>query len=315
MTELRHIPVLLAECLDLLQPGPGDSFIDCTVNGGGHAAGVLDRTAPGGRLLALDADPDAVAMARARLVDESGYGARAVVVLANFRRVAAVAAREGFAAVDGVLMDLGLSSAQIETPERGFSFRREGPLDMRYDGSAGRSAAEYLGSASVEDLEWCLRTYGEEPRARAIAAEIVAAREHEPIVTSGQLAALVSRVVGGRRGRIDPATRTFQALRIAVNDELGALTEALPQAVGLLRRGGRLAVIAFHSLEDRLVKTFLRREAGLDADPSPRGLPVVGPVAPPRLRMVTRRPVRPSLEELALNPRARSARLRVAECL
>lgn len=308
----QHIPVLLSECLELLQPGPGGRFVDATVNGAGYARAILDRTAPDGRLLALDADPDAVAMARARL---EPYGSRATVVHSNFRHLGAATDRAAFVTVDGVVMDLGLSSLQIEAPGRGFSFRREGPLDMRYDPSAGRSAAEYLGSVSAGELEQCLRAYGEEPRARAIAAEIVASREREPIETSGQLAKLVWRVLGGRRGRIDPATRTFQAVRIIVNDELGALTEALPQAVEVLRRGGRLAVIAFHSLEDRIVKSFFRREAGLEAQPMPRGLPVTPPAAAPRLRIVTRRPVRPSAEELASNSRARSARLRVAERL
>jgi 16S rRNA (cytosine1402-N4)-methyltransferase len=312
VSHAQHEPVLLAESLDLLQPRPGGRFVDATVNGGGHACAILDRTAPDGRLLALDADPVAVATARARL---EGSGSRATVVHANFRVLGAVAGRMGFLAVDGVLMDLGLSSLQIEAPGRGFSFRRDAPLDMRHDPSVGRSAAQYLGSASAMDLEWCLRSYGEEPRARAIAAEIVAFREKEPIVTSGQLAALVSRVLGGRRGRIHPATRTFQALRIAVNDELGALTEALPQALGLLRSGGRLAVIAFHSLEDRVVKAFFRREAGLEAEETPRGMPAAPASAAPRVRILTRRPIRPSPEELSRNPRARSARLRVAERL
>lgn len=310
--EATHVPVLVRETVDLLQPQPGGRFIDCTAGGGGHSAAILDLTSPDGALLALDADPAAVADVRARLAP---YGDRAQVAHANFRSLREVAERRGFAPVDGVLMDLGLSSRQLEAAGRGFSFSRDDLLDMRYDPTVGRTAAEYLASASEEEIELALRSYGEEPRANRIAREIVAARDRAPMATTAQLAALVRRAVGGRRGRIHPATRTFQALRIAVNQELDALAEALPQAVDLLRRGGRLAVICFHSLEDRIVKNFMRRLAGRASEPTPRGLPLPPLREAPTLRIVTPRPLSPSAEEVAANPRSRSARLRVAERL
>ncbi|MBM2809467.1 MAG: Ribosomal small subunit methyltransferase [Chloroflexi bacterium] len=311
MSESHHVPVLMSECLTLLEPKPGGRFIDCTVNGGGHSAALLERTAPDGPLLGLDADPNAMPAATSRL---NPYGTRVTLIQTNFRFVGRVARSEGFGSVDGVLLDLGLSSNQLDTPGRGFSFNRDEPLDMRFDPSSGISAAQYVAAASREDIEHTLRTLGEEPRARRIAANIVEARQDSPIATTGQLARLVSRAVGGRHGRIHPATRVFQALRMAVNDELGALAEALPQALTLLRHGGRLAVISFHSLEDRLVKTFLRHMAGV-VEPAPRGIPII-PVAPvTEMRILTRRPVGAAADEVAANPRSRSARLRVAERL
>lgn len=312
MSDSEHVPVLLAECLTLLDPRPGGRFIDCTVDGGGHSAAILERTAPDGPLLALDADPDAVVRAKQRL---AGYRDRVRVVHANFRRVAQVADQEGFGEVDGLLMDLGLSSLQIGGSGRGFSFNRDETLDMRYDRSSGQSAADFIASVSREELESVIRTLGEEPRARAIASEVVASRERAPVRTTGQLAAIVSRATGGRRGRLHPATRTFQALRILVNDELGALAEGLPQAVGLLRRGGRLAVISFHSLEDRIVKRFFRRQTGEESDESPRGLPTPTVRPSPPIRILTRRPILGSDEQLARVGRGRSARLRAVERL
>jgi 16S rRNA (cytosine1402-N4)-methyltransferase len=306
----QHRPVLFAETLDALAPSPGARLIDCTVNGGGHSAGILERTEPDGQLLALDADPRACEVARTRFRQ---YGDRVRVVHSNYRHVGRVASDAGFVNVNGVLMDLGFSSRQIAAPERGFSFLNPGPLDMRYDQHSGVSAAQYLASASREDIEGTLRALGEEPRARSIAAAIVARRERDPIQTTADLADTVAAAVGGRQGRLHPATRTFQALRILVNDELGALQDALPQCVELLRRGGRLVVISFHSLEDRIVKAFMRRQAGAVAPDQPRNLPVV-PVAPaPTLRLIGRRPIRPTAAEVAANPRSRSARLRVAE--
>ncbi len=305
-----HIPVLLAETVTALDPRPGGRFIDCTIDGGSHSAVILERTGPDGRLLGLDADPEACEAARERFRDA---GDRVQVVRANFRHVARVATENGFTGVDGILMDLGFSSRQIDAPERGFSFNTDGPLDMRFDRSAGISAADYLARASPQEIEMTLRTLGEEPRARSIAASIVRAREREPIHTTGALAETVARAVGGRQGRIHPATRTFQALRILVNDELGALREALPQCVALLRRGGRLAVISFHSLEDRIVKTFFRDQAGETGPELPRALPVVPTATDASLRIITRRPIRPTDAEMQMNPRSRSARLRVAE--
>jgi 16S rRNA (cytosine1402-N4)-methyltransferase len=285
-------------------------MIDCTVNGGGHSAGILERTGPSGRLLALDADPLACEIARARL---RPYGDSVTIVHSNFRYVGRIAAEAGFPEVDGLLMDLGFSSRQIDAPERGFSFLGHGPLDMRYDPRSGTSAAEYLATASRQEIEGTLRSLGEEPRARSITSAIIARREREPIQTTTDLADTVAAAVGGRQGRLHPATRTFQALRILVNDELGALQEALPQCLELLRRGGRLAVISFHSLEDRIVKTFLRRHAGHAAPDLPRNLPIVPPAPTPTVRLIGRRPIRPSADEVAANPRSRSARLRVAE--
>lgn len=311
MSDSHHVPVLMSECLALLDPKPGGRFIDCTVNGGGHSAALLERTSPDGPLLGLDADPNAVATAGWRL---ASYGNRVTVIQSNFRFVGRVALSEGFGSVDGVLLDLGLSSNQLDAPGRGFSFDRDEPLDMRFDPSSGISAAQYVAAASRDDIEHTLRTLGEEPRARRIARNIVEARQASPIMTTGQLARLVSHAVGGRHGHIHPATRAFQALRMAVNDELGALAEALPQALALLRRGGRLAVISFHSLEDRLVKTFLRRMAGV-VEPTPRGIPITPVARAAEMRILTRRPVAAAADEVSINPRSRSARLRVAERL
>jgi len=312
MVSGTHVPVLTSECLALLDPKPGARFIDCTVNGGGHSWAILERTAPDGALLALDADPDAVELARRRL---GSYGTRAVAVHTNFRLVGQVAAEHDFADVNGVLLDLGMSSGQLEASGRGFSFLRDEPLDMRFDPTRGRTAAEYVASASHAELERDLRAFGEEPGARRIARAITAARTSAPIRTTAQLVRLVLGAAGRRGGRVHPATRTFQAVRIAVNDELQALTEALPQAVGLLRHGGRIAVISFHSLEDRIVKSILGRLAGKSPEGTPRGLPVPLERQTAEVRIVTRRPVTPTLAEVAANPRSRSARLRVAERL
>ncbi len=310
MSMALHVPVLLRETVAALDPRPGGRFIDCTVNGGGHSAAILERTAPDGRLLGLDADPEACAAARERFRD---VGDRVQIIQSNFRHVERVARETGFTAVDGILMDLGFSSDQIDSAERGFSFTTSGPLDMRFDRASGMSAADYLATASQQEIEATLRSLGEEPRARTIAACIVRSRERAPIHTTGELAETVARATGGRQGRIHPATRTFQALRILVNDELGALQAALPQCLELLRRGGRLAVISFHSLEDRIVKSFFREQAGQSAPDLPRDFPVVPTARTASLRVITRRPIRPSPEETASNPRSRSARLRVAE--
>jgi len=255
---------------------------------------------------------EAVERARERL---SLFGDRVHVVHANFRFVDTVAQDLGFTSVDGVLMDLGLSSDQLSGRNRGFSFQRNDPLDMRFDPTRGESAAQYLATASREDIEDTLRNLGEERAARRIAADIVAARQQATIETTRELVALVERSVRPRPGAIHPATRTFQALRIAVNDELNALREAVPKAVGLLRTGGRLAVISFHSLEDRIVKTMFRLLAGRAPDDTPRDLPARPTQQHADIRILTPRPVRPTAEEIALNPRSRSARLRVAERL
>ncbi|HHN94253.1 MAG TPA: 16S rRNA (cytosine(1402)-N(4))-methyltransferase RsmH, partial [Anaerolineae bacterium] len=296
-----HIPVFLQVVLDGLRVRPGGRYVDGTVGGGGHAAHILELSAPDGRLLGLDRDAEAVAVARSRL---AGYADRVTLLHASFDRLAEVARAQGFVPVDGVLFDLGLSSLQLADPARGFSFSADGPLDMRFDpDSGGETAADLVNRLPGAELAALLRRYGEEPQARRIAEAIVAAR---PLHTTGELAAVVEQAVGGRRGRrIHPATRTFQALRIAVNDELATIERALPQAVEILAPGGRLVVIAFHSLEDRLVKRFMRRESRDCICPPETPVCVCGHRA--TLRAVTRKPLRPSAEEVAANPRARSA--------
>ncbi|HIP88238.1 MAG TPA: 16S rRNA (cytosine(1402)-N(4))-methyltransferase RsmH [Anaerolineales bacterium] len=301
-----HIPVLLQATLSFLQVRPGGTYIDATVGGGGHAEAVLSACAPDGRLLGLDLDPNALAVAGQRLAP---FGERATLRRGSFAQLAALAA--DFAPADGILFDLGLSSLQLADPSRGFSFSHPGPLDMRFDPDAGGpTAADLVNGLSVEELTQILYRYGEERQAKRIAEAIAAAR---PLETTEQLAEVVAAAVGRRRGRIHPATRTFQALRIAVNDELSVLQVALPQAVDLLKPGGRLVVISFHSLEDRIVKRFLRQESK-DCICPPE-VPVCICEHRARLRVLTRKPVRPGPEEVARNPRARSARLRAAERL
>jgi 16S rRNA (cytosine1402-N4)-methyltransferase len=302
-----HIPVLFAEVMLALAPAPGGRYIDETAGAGGHAHGLLERSAPDGRVLAMDADAEAVRFARAALAE---FGSRATVVQGFFDQVGTVARAHGYTAVQGILADLGLSSRQLGAAERGFSFQQEGPLDMRLDPASQQvTAAELVNTLPEGELADLIYGYGEERRSRAIARAIVRAR---PLHTTKELAEVVVRVLGGR-GRIHPATRTFQALRIAVNDELGALERMLPQAVDLLAPGGRLAVISFHSLEDRIVKDYMRREASDCVCP---------PEAPfctcehrAILRLLTRHPVEPGEQEARANPRSRSARLRVAEKL
>lgn len=300
-----HVPVLFQAVLDGLQVRPGGRYVDATVGGGGHAAGVLELSSPDGRLLGLDRDPAAVEAAGMRL---ASFGGRVVLVHSSFSRLAEVAQTRRFAPVDGILFDLGFSSLQLADPERGFAFMADGPLDMRFDPQSERpTAADLVNQLSVDELATLLMRYGEEKHSRRIAEAIVAAR---PLYRTAELASAVEQVVK-RRTRIHPATRTFQALRIAVNDELATLEQALPQAVDVLTPGGRLVVIAFHSLEDRVVKRFVRRESRDCICP---------PEAPActcdhraALQAITRKPIRPTAEEVAANPRARSARLRIAE--
>ena len=301
-----HIPVLYEEVLSWLRPHSGGWYIDATVGAGGHAKGILVASEPDGRLFGLDADPDALSFATKIL---EPFADRIILQAANFRQIGAEAGAFGIREVDGILMDLGVSSRQLDVGDRGFSFGQEGPLDMRMDRSQGQSASDLVNTLSEAELADILWQYGEERHSRRIARAIVAAR---PLTTTGQLANLVARTVG-RRERIHPATRTFQALRIAVNDELGALRDALPQARDLLRPGGRLAVIAFHSLEDRLVKQFFRQESR-DCICPPE-LPICACQHEATLKVLTSKPVRPTADEIVRNPRSRSARLRVAERL
>lgn len=301
-----HIPVLLDKVLEELNPHPGQCVIDGTVGAGGHAAAILKATAPNGQLLALDADSTALDVARQRLAP---YNDRARLVNANFAQLLTIAHRYDFVSVQGILLDLGLSSMQLSATERGFSFQCEGPLDMRYDLSGPTTAADLVNNLSQSELADLLYRFGEERRSRAIARAVVAAR---PMRSTRQLADVVTRAVGGRRkARIHPATRTFQALRIAVNDELGALSSTLPDAVTLLSAGGRLAVISFHSLEDRIVKNFFVQESRECI--CPPGQPICTCNHRATLRIITRKPITASGQEISVNPRARSAKLRVAE--
>ncbi|MBV9597698.1 MAG: 16S rRNA (cytosine(1402)-N(4))-methyltransferase RsmH [Chloroflexi bacterium] len=284
-----HTSVLLEEALEALQPRGGTGFraLDCTLGAGGHAFGLLERSSPDGQLVGLDADPAALELARARLAP---FGERASFLRSNFGDLADL----GLEPMNAIVFDLGLSSMQLETSGRGFSFRVDEPLDMRFDPDGDEpSAAELLNTLGEAELERILKDNGEEPRARRVAREIVRRR---PLQRTGELVGAVTAALGPARGRAHPATRTFQALRIAVNDELGALERGLDGGVRLLRPGGRIAVISFHSLEDRIVKWRFRgwAEQGL-------------------ARVLTRKPVRPSATEAADNPRARSAKLRVAE--
>ena len=308
--KVGHRPVLAEEVLTLLAPASGSLQIDATLGGGGHTERILGATDPDGRLLGLDADGAAIARVRARL--GARFGDRLVLRQANFRELREVAPAAGFAAVDGLLFDLGLSSFQLADAERGFGIRTGGPLDMRFDPSVGVSAAELLATLDARELAALFRRYGEEPQAGRIARAIVDARKTAPITTAEELAELVERVAPGRPGkrRIHPATRVFQALRIAVNEELEALAEALAAAVDLLRPGGRLVVLSYHSLEDRIVKRFMNTER--NGCVCPPVVPVCVCGRQPRLRLVGRS-VTAGAAEVAANPRARSARLRAAE--
>ena len=312
--EEGHLPVLADEVIEMLAPAPGSLHIDATLGGGGHTERILEAANPDGRLLGLDADPAAIARVQARLGPV--YGDRLILRQANFRELAEVAPAAGFGAVDGALFDLGLSSFQLADRERGFGFRTGGPLDMRFDTSRGVPASELLASLDTAELTALFRRYGEEPKAPRIARAIVDARRVAPIATAEELAALVERVLPPnprQPRRTHPATRVFQALRIAVNEELDALQAGLAAALDLLRPGGRLVVLSYHSLEDRIVKRFFQAERrGCICPPE---LPVCVCGRNPRLRLVTSPSLTPTDAEIATNPRARSARLRAAERL
>lgn len=305
VTQRQHIPVLLSETLEGLAVRPGGLYVDGTLGAGGHAGAILEASRPDGRVLAFDRDPAALALAGEQL---AAYGERLVATHASFETMGRRAPALGFGALDGVLLDLGLSSMQLADDERGFSFRAGGALDMRFDPQADLTAADIVNGWDEGALAGLIAEYGEERHARRVARAIVAAR---PLADAQALVDVVAGAVGRSQERIHPATRTFQALRIAVNDELGALERTLPQALDLLKPGGRLAVISFHSLEDRIVKQFVRREA--QDCICPPAQPVCTCDHRARLRPVTRKPVRASQAEVESNPRSRSARLRVAE--
>lgn len=301
----EHVPVLLNEALDALRIDPSGSYVDATFGRGGHSRAILQRLGPAGRLLALDRDPVAVGAAEA-IVDP-----RFTVVHAPFSRLGAVLDERGIAHIDGLLLDVGVSSPQIDDPQRGFSFRRDGPLDMRMDPTCGPSAARWLEEVDEDELAHVIRTYGEERFARQVARAIVAARQAGPLTRTRQLAQIVAAAVRQREPGQDPATRTFQALRIHINRELEELAAALEQGLQHLAPRGRLVAIAFHSLEDRLVKQFIRRHSALP--PELARLPLREDQLPPRPLVAVGRAVKPTAVEVSANPRARSAVMRVAE--
>ena len=309
---VEHVPVMANEVVEALAPTPGSRHVDATLGGGGHAERILAASDPDGRLLGLDADGAAIANVRTRLAPR--FGDRLRLRQANFRDLATVAPDEGFAQVDGCLFDLGLSSFQLADVERGFGFRAGGPLDMRFDNRRGVSATELIASLDAAELTALFRRYGEEPFAGRIARAIVDTRRVAPVRTADELAALVARVAPRRapgRRRVHPATRVFQALRIAVNEELEALQAGLAAALDLLPPGGRLVVLSYHSLEDRIVKRFLQAERRGCTCPPEAPVCVCG--RQPRLRLLSQKGLVPSAAEITANPRARSARLRAAE--
>ena len=308
--ESPHQTVLLQEAVEALAIKPAGTYVDGTFGRGGHSRAILQRLGTGGRLLAFDRDPQAVATASGET------DARLLVMHERFGDLADALRRAGCEVeqgIDGVLLDIGVSSPQLDEHARGFSFRGDAPLDMRMDTTQGETAAQWLGRASEQEITEVIRNYGEERFAFQIAKKIVAARGERSVATTGELAALVRQTVRTREPGQDAATRTFQALRIHINQELEQLALVLPQAMTVLKAGGRLVVISFHSLEDRIVKRFLRDEAAPDR--LPRKLPLrAADLPPPRLRLIGK-PVRASAAEIAANPRARSAIMRVAEKL
>jgi len=302
-----HVPVLLDEILAGLQPQLGGYFVDCTVGLGGHAAAILEKISPSGRLLGIDADPEAIKLSQDKLGD---YGGAVTLVNDNFINLEAICKRYHFHPVDGILFDLGVSSLQLDTAERGFSFQLDAPLNMRFDPEQGLTASDIVNSFSEQELAKLIEKYGEERHSRRIARYIV---QNRPIVTTVELARLVEQASGGKRTRIHPATRTFMALRIAVNSELQNLELTLKQTVNLLRPGGRLTVISYHSLEDRIVKQFMRYAASSCLCPPATVICRCG--HEPTLKLISRKVIKPTSLETESNPRSRSAKLRIAERL
>jgi len=303
-----HVSVLVPEAIGFLRPAPGGRYVDGTLGGGGHSEAILGASAPTGQVLGLDRDDEAIAAARTRLQD---FGSRMIARRASFSEVRELLAEIGWAGVDGMILDLGVSSWQIDTPERGFSFRLGGRLDMRMDRRQSLDAYQLVNVATAEELTRIFRDYGEEPQARRIAERIVAERERQPIDSTDELARLVEAAKGGRRRDHHPATQVFQALRIAVNQELDQLDHFLGEGFDVLRPGGRLVIISFHSLEDRLVKNAFRRWSRSCLCP-PRAL-VCQCGWSQKVKILTKRPVVPGDAETTANPRARSAKLRAIE--
>lgn len=312
MTEFRHMPVLAKELLQYLAPHSGGVYLDGTLGGGGHSELILEATGPDGTLIGIDRDPEALSAAKIRL---HRFGPRFSAIQGSFADIAELLASDGITEIDGLVLDLGVSSHQLDTPERGFSFRCDGPLDMRMNPTEGDNAAYLVNHLSVQELEKIIREYGEERWARKIAARIVAARQVSLIETTQVLAELVESTIPRRfhEERIHPATRTFQALRIAVNDELAQVHQGVSAGFRLLRSGGRIAVISFHSLEDRIVKQAFRGFA--EGCTCPPRFPYCVCGKKPAARVVTGKPVVAGEAERSENPRSRSAKLRVLEKL
>ncbi len=302
-----HTPVLVKEAIEGLEVRPGGSYIDCTVGSGGHALAILEKVSPGGRLLSIDADPEVIEIAKSKL---ACYGEAVILVNDNFANLAAICSKYNLYPVDGILFDLGVSSLQLDTAQRGFSFQRDAPLDMRFDPSQGLTAADIVNSFPEQQLAHIIKENSEERHSRRIARHIVQSR---PITTTLALAEVVEQALGSKHGKIHPATRTFMALRIAVNGELESLKLALEQTINLLRFRGRLVVISYHSLEDRIVKEFMRREASSCICPPGTVICRCGHV--PTLKLISRKVIKPTLWEIESNPRSRSARMRIAERL
>lgn len=290
-----HLPVLLNETISGLDPKPGDVVMDGTLGGGGHAGEILRRITPGGKLIAVDRDPEAIARTRGRLIEAES---EVIYVNDDFRNVDRILSEAGVGAIDGAVFDLGVSSFQLDEGEKGFSFLKDGPLDMRFDPNTGLSAAEVVNRFSRDELATIIRDYGEERHSRKVAEAIWTARKRERIRTTAQLAGIIRGAIGGwyRDQRLHPAARTFQAIRICVNDELGAAEEGVKKAIEFLNPGGRICVISFHSLEDRIIKNIFR-------DAFKAG----------RLKLVNKKPIVPTSGEMGVNPRSRSAKLRIAE--
>jgi 16S rRNA (cytosine1402-N4)-methyltransferase len=306
----NHTTVLLNEAVDALNIKPDGIYVDCTLGGAGHSELILSRLSGSGRLIAFDQDEVAIKNAEEKLAP---YRDRLTIVKSNFRYLEEEIHRLGLTHVDGILYDLGVSSPQLDTPERGFSYHHDAPLDMRMDNEADVSAYDVVNSWSYESLVKIFFRYGEEKFSKQIARKIEAARESQPIETTGELVELIKEAIPApaRRKGGHPAKRVFQAIRIAVNDELGVFESSLEQAMKLLNPGGRISVITFHSLEDRICKSAFKKAS--DLPPLPPGLPIIPDEFKPEMKLITRKPITPSEEELEFNNRARSAKLRVAE--
>jgi len=302
-----HIPVLSKEVLKGIQAKAGGAYIDCTVGLGGHAKAILQNIMPGGRLLGIDMDPEALKIAENRLKD---YGSAVTLVRDNFTNLEAICSKYEFQPVDGILFDLGVSSWQLDSAQRGFSFQSEAPLDMRFNPGQGTSAAEIINSYSEQELIRIMKEYGEESRSRQIASLIV---KNRPIYTTSELASLVKEALRYRYSKINPATKTFMAFRIAVNKELENLKATLEQVTKILRSKGRLVVISYHSLEDRIVKQFMKRESSDCICPPEALICRCGHKA--SLRLIAKKVIKPGLPEIENNPRSRSGKMRVAEYL